>query len=68
MTTPGIRGNLLMGGKSFDDLELSADLVGFFNMPVVGAGLIVWAEPWNRSGMGSHVVVLGALGPDNKRM
>jgi hypothetical protein len=42
-----MRDNILRAGDSYDDLELCADLVGFFNAPVARTGLIVWGEPWD---------------------
>jgi hypothetical protein len=40
-----MRDNLLRAGDAYDDLELCAVLVGFFNASIVRTGLIVWGEP-----------------------
>jgi hypothetical protein len=47
---PRMRDNLLCAGDTYDDLELCADLVGYFNSPVVRTGMITWGEPWDPAG------------------
>ncbi|KAH8591722.1 hypothetical protein B0O99DRAFT_631527 [Bisporella sp. PMI_857] len=47
---PRMRDNLLRAGETYDDLELCADLVGYFNSPVVRNGMIIWGEPWDAAG------------------
>jgi hypothetical protein len=47
---PQMRDNLLRAGNSYDDLELCADLIGFYNSPTTRTGLIVWGEPWDAEG------------------
>jgi Domain of unknown function (DUF3425) len=47
---PRMRDNLLLAGDSYDDLELCADLIGFYNSATTRTGLIVWREPWDPEG------------------
>lgn len=47
---PQMRDNLLRAGDFYDDLELCATLVGYFNSPSSKTGLIVWGEPWDPAG------------------
>lgn len=47
---PRMRDNLLRAGETYDDLELCADLVGYFNSPVARNGMIIWGEPWDPAG------------------
>lgn len=63
-----MRDNLFRAGDSYDDLELCADLVGFFNAPVARTGLIVWGGAVGSDGVGSHAVVCEALGMDDTRV
>lgn len=44
---PLMRDNLLPAGDSYNDLELCADLIGYYNSPTTRTGLIVWGEPWD---------------------
>jgi hypothetical protein len=44
---PRMRDNLLRAGDTYDDLELCADLIGYYNSPTARTGLIVWGEPWD---------------------
>ncbi|KAE9364570.1 hypothetical protein N431DRAFT_550054 [Stipitochalara longipes BDJ] len=44
---PQMRDNLLRADDSYNDLELCADLIGFYNSPTTKTGLIIWGEPWD---------------------
>lgn len=50
LPVPRMRDNLLRAGDTYDDLELCADLVGYFNSPVVRNGVVIWGEPWDPAG------------------
>jgi hypothetical protein len=47
---PRMRDNLLLAGDSYDDMEICADLVGFFSESKGRTGLVVWGEPWDIDG------------------
>jgi hypothetical protein len=50
LPAPGMRDNLLRAGETYDDMELCADLVGFFSESKGRTGMIVWGEPWDIAG------------------
>jgi len=64
---PRMRDNLLRAGNSYDDLELCADLIGFYNSPTTRTSLIVWvgADGYGGGhGGGPRVSDGGAAGAD----
>ena len=50
LPSPVMRDNLLRAGDTYDDMELCADLVGFFSESKDRTGMIVWGEPWDIAG------------------
>ena len=50
LPSPVMRDNLLLAGDSYDEMELCADLVGFFSESKGRTGMIVWGEPWDAAG------------------
>jgi len=44
---PKMRDNLIEAGDDWDDEQLCADIMGFWNQPDEESGLLVWGEPWD---------------------
>jgi hypothetical protein len=50
LPVPEMRDNLLRAGDTYDDMELCADLIGFYSEERGRTGMIIWGEPWDIAG------------------